>query len=189
MALRLHRVFRHADDELLQSLALFLSNKNKKASMEINRFIAAHKDEVRVADRGGRGALKESGKYHGLGLLLHRVSRSYFGGKVDVRIGWGRAPSRNKKRRRTGKVTRSLATYSYDDKVIRVSPVLDAPDVPDYVLEWIVYHELLHHVLPAEVGGARNLYHTKRFRALEHGFARYEEAKAWESANLDRLLL
>lgn len=181
-------MFRHADDDLLESLALFLMKKDKRASEKIDRFIAAHKDEVQGTGSGVRRALRESGKHHDLGLLLDKVSRSYFGGKVDVRIGWGRAPSRTMRRPRVRKATRSLATYSYDDKVIRVSPVLDAPDVPDYVLEWIVYHELLHHVLPVRSEGDRNFYHTKRFRALEHGFDRYEDAKAWESANLDRLL-
>jgi predicted metal-dependent hydrolase len=85
-------------------------------------------------------------------------------------------------------MSRALATYSYDDKTIRISPVLDAPDIPLYVIEWIVYHEMLHHVLPVERNQGRRQYHTSRFKSLERAFVRYEEARKWEMANRDRLL-
>jgi hypothetical protein len=66
--------------------------------------------------------------------------------------------------------------------------VLDSPRVPRFVLEWIVFHEILHHVLPVERAGTRRRYHTEAFRAFERGFERYEEARAWEKENLEWLL-
>ena len=78
--------------------------------------------------------------------------------------------------------------YSFDDRVIRVSPVLDAREVPRFVVEWVVYHELLHHVLPVEQAGGRSRYHTRRFKTLERAFAHYDEAKQWEEQNLEWLL-
>lgn len=86
-------------------------------------------------------------------------------------------------------LSRALATYNYDDQAIRVSPVLDTKDVPDYVIDWIVYHEVLHHVLPVEESsGGRRLYHTRKFKLLERAFADFEKAKKWEQKHLERLL-
>jgi predicted metal-dependent hydrolase len=126
---------------------------------------------------------------HDLVPVLERVRQRYFGGIGDVAICWGAARvSASRRRRRARTRSRALATYSFDDRTIRVSPVLDSARVPEFVLEWIVYHEMLHHVLPCENGNGRRRLHTRRFRALERGFERYGEAQAWEKANLDWLL-
>ena len=85
-------------------------------------------------------------------------------------------------------MSRALATYNYDNCTILVSPILDSRSVPGYVIEWIIYHELLHHVLPVEELKNRRIYHTRRFRVLERAFARYEDAKTWERRHLDQLL-
>ncbi|MDD5308738.1 MAG: hypothetical protein PHU25_15580 [Deltaproteobacteria bacterium] len=183
---RLHRMFRHADDDLLESLARFFTRRDKKASRMIDAFVAAHGNEIRRPARERRKkAAVLNGRHRDLGEVLARVVAAHFGGALEVGITWGRAPIKGRGRRRR---SRALANYSFDDGMIRVNPVLDAPDVPDYVLDWIVYHELLHHVLPVEEADGRKRYHTRRFRTLEKAFARYDEARAWERANLTRLL-
>ena len=60
-----------------------------------------------------------------------------------------------------------------------LSVVLDAPDVPGHVVEFILYHELLHRELGAERQGGRFVVHSKRFRAEERRFERYGEAVAF----------
>ncbi len=185
---RLHRMFRHADLTMLRHLLGYLTTKKKSSADAIDEFIARHRDEI---DRSGprrRVTLISNGKHFDLNEVLDRVCRRYFGGTQDVRITWAAAPKRLKRRRRTRTVSRALATYSYEDKIIRVSPVLDAAHVPAYVMDWIVYHELLHHVLPIVRAGARNIYHSKKFRSLERGFEQYESAKAWEDAHMAELL-
>jgi hypothetical protein len=183
---RLHRMFRHADEELLESLARFFSRRDRSASRAIDAFVAAHGGEIgRPARERRRKVAVLKGRHLDLGEVLARVVAAHFGGALDVGITWGRAPVKGRGRRRR---SRALANYSYDDRMIRVNPVLDAPDVPPYVVDWIVYHEILHHVLPVEEADGRRRYHTRRFRALERAFARYDDARAWEKANLDRLL-
>ena len=186
-AIRLHRLFRHADQEILESLALYLVSNDKVASQILDKYISLKKDEICSATRSRIKTLRTKGKYYDLSEILKRVSLTYFGGEVDVSIGWGRRPRRHK-RRRGQTMSRALATYDYGDRVIRVSPVLDGKAIPEFILDWIVYHEILHHVLPVEVSGGRKRYHTQRFRALERAFVRYEDAKAWENANLEMLL-
>jgi len=187
LQLRLHRIFRLADDEVLGSLARFVGTGDRAASRRLDRFIAAHGDEIRrrAAPPRRPGAAREPAAPE-LESVLGDVVDRYFGGELDVRIHWAR-PARRRSasaRRRS----RALATYCFEDSTIRVNPVLSAPAVPRFVLEWIVFHELLHHVLPVERAGARKRYHTEAFRAFERGFERYEEARRWEKENLEWLL-
>jgi predicted SprT family Zn-dependent metalloprotease len=186
IVVRLHRMFRHADDKMLGVLARFIGAKDRRASAELDRFIAEHRREVHAPVRKRARTFRARGDYFDLQEILGQLNDEYFGGPLDVRIGWGRRQRRKRRRARTR--SRALAVYAFDDQVIRVNPVLDSAEVPRYVVEWVVYHELLHHVLPVERTGGRSRYHTRRFKALERAFARYEEAKQWEEQHLDWLL-
>jgi hypothetical protein len=187
LELRLHRMFRHADDSVVGVLARFVIARDRESSNALDRFIDRHRDEIKRPGKRRPSRLRTAGRHQDLQSVLDTVCGEYFGGEIDVRICWGRV-SKRRRRRRSRTRSRALATYSFDSRTIRVSPVLDSPDVPSYVLEWIVYHELLHHVLPVERDGGRSRYHTNRFKALERAFAEYEEAKAWEEENLEWLL-
>jgi len=60
--------------------------------------------------------------------------------------------------------------------------------VPRFFVEYIVYHEMLHHVVQMPVLDGRRCMHGPEFKARERCFARYAEAIAWEREHLDRLL-
>lgn len=188
-ALRLHRLFRHADERLLDHLSRYLMSPRKTDSVELDRFIAAHQEEIDRTRSLRRKTLITQGRKHDLKAILESVCHTYFNGEIDLRIGWGRRPRRHRTaRRRRRSVSRALATYNFETRTILVSPVLDAPNVPQYVLEWIVYHEVLHHVLPVQEISGRRRYHTHQFRVLERAFIHYEAAKQWEETHLDQLL-
>jgi hypothetical protein len=187
IVVRLHRLFRHANEEMLDFLALYLGKRNSTASAKIDAFIAAHKKEIRRGALSNSKPLKAEGQHHSLQIVLDRVNKKYFDGKIDVQIGWARSPAR-KGRKNKKTISRALATYSYSDHTIRVSPILDAIDIPEYVIDWIVYHEMLHHVLPVEERHGKHRYHTRRFKTLERAFIHYREAKTWEKVNTNRLL-
>ena len=58
-----------------------------------------------------------------------------------------------------------------------------------FFVEWIVYHEMLHHHLggvPDRSG--RTVYHSRAFREAEARYPRQAEALRWEKENLPRLL-
>lgn len=189
LVVRLHRLFRHAESIELHALARFVGARDPAASRVLDRFIRRHRGEIGGAVRTRRAHGSAAGEVHDLEPVLGRVRERYFGGIGDVTIRWGAARgSGSRRHRRTRSRSRALATYSFEDRTIRVSKVLDSARVPDFVLDWIVYHEMLHHVLPCEDGNGRRRFHTRRFRALERGFERYDEALAWEKANLDWLL-
>ena len=56
------------------------------------------------------------------------------------------------------------------------------------MIEWVVYHEMLHALLGFQVVNGVNYAHTSEFRRRERRFPQYARASAWESRNLDMLL-
>jgi hypothetical protein len=56
---------------------------------------------------------------------------------------------------------------------------LDSNDVPDYVVEYVLYHEMLHIKHPARLINGRRHRHTSAFRFDERKFVDYEKAQQW----------
>jgi predicted metal-dependent hydrolase len=65
----------------------------------------------------------------------------------------------------------------YDTIVI--SKTLDSADVPEWFVEFILYHEMLHIKHPARLIKGRRFYHTKAFRAEEERFPYFQQAQDW----------
>jgi hypothetical protein len=123
-----------------------------------------------------------AGKHHDLRDHLAEQSRLWFVRRFSGRIGWSLV-HKGRVRRRI-----RLGSWSEDHHLIRVHPVLDSPDVPDFVLGFVVFHEMLHATLGVEeVNGRRNV-HTPEFRRLEAVHADRLRAEAWINDNLDSLL-
>jgi hypothetical protein len=56
-------------------------------------------------------------------------------------------------------------------------------------MEYVVYHEMLHAVIPDEYDDhGRRRVHTERFLAAEQKFPHYRKARKWEAENLGRFL-
>jgi hypothetical protein len=180
---RLHHMFMNADDGVLRSLARFLREGSAAAGAQLQRFIRDHGEAIRRRARVAK--VRARGHHHDLRAILEEVGTHYFQVAPDVRIGWARMgrPLVRRKRRSI-----KLGSYRGRDTLIRVHPVLDAAWVPRFFVEYIVYHELLHHVLGMPVRNGRRNLHGPEFRARERCFARYDEAIAWEQRHLDRLL-
>jgi len=180
--LRLHRMFLYAPLEVVRALARGLRRKNRSADGEVRRFMNENLHRVRKL-RGGLPTLHAAGRFHDLHALFDRLNCGFFDGRLQVPVTWGRG---------SGRARRSGLTFgSYDPVLglIRIHPVLDRRDVPDYFLESVLYHEMLHHHLggvPDSVG--RTVYHSRCFREAEARYPRHGEALAWEKQNLPRLV-
>ena len=75
------------------------------------------------------------------------------------------------------------------DRIIRIHPRLDAPFVPTWFLEYVIYHEMLHARVPDEfTAEGRRLVHTEEFNRREREFLHYRRARRWEDENLARFL-
>lgn len=75
---------------------------------------------------------------------------------------------------------RRLGHWDPDHGAIVISQVLDDPRVPEFVLDYVVYHELLHILHPVRMGsGSKRRIHTAEFLRDERRFPRHEEGEAW----------
>ena len=61
-------------------------------------------------------------------------------------------------------------------RVVSVNPILDSDDIPDHVLDYVVYHEILH--LRQDMS-KKHRPHNAQFKSWEHMFPGYEEANRY----------
>jgi hypothetical protein len=112
------------------------------------------------------------GRTYDLAKMYASINQEYFAGSLSQpELCW----SRRQAFRRTG-------TYDLIRNCITISSALDAPDVPDYVVRFVLYHEMLHQearlALMQDTNEKRDI-HGKTFRTAERKFPQYEEASAY----------
>ncbi len=185
--LRLHHMFLAAPDEVLLALARFVREGDPDSSVLLDRYIERNRIFIRrlsPAQMRKRIRLEPVGRHHDLERIYARLNERYFDSRIDAAITYGPAP-RVKGPRKSIK----MGSYSADSKVIRIHPALDQPVVPRYFVEWIVFHEMLHHVYRTRRGeDGRRCIHPPELMAHEKQFHDYSRALAWERENLDLLL-
>ncbi len=182
LRVRLHHMFLDADGAILRSLALYLKGDNGDASANVNDYIKQNEHQIR-SRRRRRVAIRTSGDCHDLTDIFDELNQHWFSGSLDAKCTWGRRSPSSRKRHSI-----RLGTYCAEDRLIRIHPVLDQPWVPRFFVAFIMFHEMLHHALPALIRNGKRCFHTDEFRAYEQRFPYYEHAIRWERRNLHRLL-
>ena len=110
------------------------------------------------------------GRYYDLETVFSSCNRRNFGGKIP----------RPKVLHWSPKVNHStMGSYNIREDILMINSGLDRRDVPEYVLDFVMYHELLHKVLGVKTSGSRRMSHTKEFRELEKAHPYYEQAQAF----------
>lgn len=191
LALRIHRSFTEAPEEVLQAVATFVDSKKgspraRQALVVIREHFARH----RQTETRRRLVLRPEGEVFDLRKIADDLNQRYFQGRLTPGITWGRggggAAHSCRKRARTASL--QLGSYSYEDDLVRVHRVLDQPEIPRYVVEAVVYHELLHADMPPVVSNGRRLFHTPEFRRRERQYRHIDRAETWIRDNLPELL-
>jgi hypothetical protein len=195
-SVRLHRMFVTAPVEVIDAVGRYIARGDRQAGAVIDQYIEAH--QHRIARKPRRPTpLRPHGLVYDLAEIQRALSLRYFDGRVELPIGWGRAGSA---RGRRGRRTIRMGVYLIDERAIRIHPALDQHWVPRFFVEWVVFHEMVHHVVPAlhappdapdareTSPRARRHYHSPAFRERERDFEEYDRALAWERENLHRLI-
>lgn len=181
---RLHCMFADADPVITRALARYISDNDRDASRVLGDFIDANQDVVRGrARRSPTQVLLTAGDHHDLRAIFDDLNRRFFDGKIDAAITWGARTGRPRRRRSI-----KMGSYSVEERLIRMHRALDRSFVPQYFVEWIVFHEMLHQVHDIKVKNGRREFHSKAFMADEARFDHYEKARSWERSHLDALL-
>ena len=193
--IRLHRSFLWAPEEVLQAVSIFVQARKKspraqEALLRIREHFAQNRGG---AERKRWIVLRPYGEAYDLEKLRDRIVGLYFAGqnvegRLDVPITWGRQGRwRKPTRRRTSTI--QLGSYNFEDHVIRIHPLLDDPQVPRYVVESVIYHELLHAAMPPVSDGHRRCIHSPEFRRRELLFPEHRRAERWIAEKLPDFLI
>ncbi|MCA9549334.1 MAG: hypothetical protein KC933_04815 [Myxococcales bacterium] len=180
---RLHALFAHATEPVLDAIAEFLSHPEptEAATRRLDAFLDRHRDLV-DQNRVERLVPQPEGRHHDLQRLFDTLNAEYFGGRITARITWTKAA-------RGKRLTMRLGSYSEEENLIRIHPALDRAFVPEYFVASVVFHEMLHELHGAEeLGDGRRQVHSPAFLEDERRFADYIRAKRWEQKHIRRLL-
>jgi hypothetical protein len=167
-----------APEDIHEALAEILLSKlfrrpiaagtNERYRKYLNRGdVRSNLDQVRSA-RGRKQVEDPKGTHYDLLQIFDELNFHYFFGLMArPTLGWSRQASRT-----------LLGHYDSSHNTIVLSRILDRAEVPRLVVEYVMYHEMLHVRYPVEHKGARRCVHTPSFKAEEKKFSRYREAKA-----------
>jgi predicted metal-dependent hydrolase len=177
MKVRLSDLLEGAPESVLRAIAHILLAKiyrkpiDRLEAQRYRRHITS-RDLVRRAEqvrafRGRKHIAVAQGKVYDLNELFDQLNQRYFWGLLArPQMTWSRDHARA-----------SLGHYDPAHNAIVVSRIFDSPRVPRPVVEYLVFHEMLHLKHPVKVRHGRRCVHSREFQAEEKLFAQLEQAK------------
>jgi predicted metal-dependent hydrolase len=177
LLVRISDLLEGAPEYVLRAIAHILLSKmyrkpvDRQHAMRYRRYVSTQhmskKAHLVRQMRGRKRIISARGHAYDLENIFDDLNRQYFFGLLArPQITWSSERARNR-----------LGHYDPAHNAIVVSRVFDHPRVPRYVLEYIVYHEMLHLKHPVRLRGSRRCVHSAEFQAEERLFARLEDAK------------
>lgn len=118
-------------------------------------------------DRGRKMISTAHGEVYDLDRMFAKLNRRYFDSAIPK-------PTITWSQRRTKSI---LGHHDRVYESITISKTLDSKDIPDWFVEYILYHEMLHIKHPPRLINGRRYYHTSAFRLDERKFPQYEQAQ------------
>ena len=179
LLVRLSDLLEGAPDSVLRAIAHILLAKmyrrpiDRGLASRYRKYVGTH-DIVRKAHlvrqmRGSKRLRSPRGYFYDLEAVFEELNTRFFHGLMArPRMSWSQTKTR-----------RILGHYDPAHNAIIISRVFDHFAVPQYVLEYIVYHEMLHLKHPVKLRGSRRCVHSAEFQAEEKLFPHMAEANAF----------
>ena len=179
LLVRLSDLLEGAPDTVLRAIAHILLAKMYRQPIDrghaarYRKYVASH-EIVRKAHlirqmRGGKRLRSARGHFYDLDEIFEELNTRFFHGLMArPRMSWSHARTR-----------RILGHYDPAHNAIVISRIFDHHAVPRYVVEYIVYHEMLHLKHPVKLRGSRRCVHSAEFQEEERLFPRAAEAEAF----------
>lgn len=141
---------------------------NRRYRLFLNRADVRRKMLLLRQIRGRKQADPPRGRVYDLEELFEALNRRFFHGLLArPQLGWSRVASRT-----------MLGHFDPAHNAIIVSKLFDRADVPRFLVEYILFHEMLHLRHPVEHNSHRRSVHTREFKQAERAFPRLDEARA-----------
>lgn len=174
----LHKMFLRAPQNVMDHLACYLRREKKSISPEVREFIESNLKKLDYSWRLDLEKLQARGRVYHLDKIFDQINQQYFEGKLDLHITWfGSALHRNRSRITFGLFHDQL-------RLIKINRLMDSPLFPEYVVAFVVYHEMLHYACPSyydEKG--RHHVHSKEFKEQERAYEHFHAADQWIKKN------
>jgi hypothetical protein len=178
-AIRVSDHCRYAPRQVLEAIAMILGSKivhKRPPHTFVQIYEHFRKDpnlEELVRERrlkkGRKNISTAEGVHHSPIALYREVNDRFFNNQVEVlKIGWG-----------LRKGWRRLGHYDPVHHTITLSPALDSPKVPEFVVRYIVYHEMLHSLFEEDFSRKRVRHHSPEFHRAERAYPDFARAKAF----------
>ena len=179
LLVRLSDLLEGAPETVLRAIAHILLAKmyrkpiDRGLAARYRRYVASHdivsKAHVVRQMRGRKLLRSPRGHFYDLDAIFEELNARFFHGLMArPRMSWSQKKTR-----------RILGHYDPAHNAIIISRIFDHPAVPPYVLEYIVYHEMLHLRHPVRLRGSRRCVHSAEFQAEEKLFPRLDAANAF----------
>ena len=127
--------------------------------------------------RGRKVVTSSKGEVYDLDEMFALLNFWYFGGRLErPTLTWSPRKSYH-----------ILGHHDSTHDTISVSRSLDSRNVPRFVVEFVLFHEMLHIAHPAQHLNGRRYHHTAAFRRDERRFSRFDEAERWIEMNVGKL--
>lgn len=161
-----------APGEVLEALIALATAKSRQAG-DLVRAYARSDDFAEIAMAlelmTGDDDSAAHGRHHDLYDIFTQVNRAHFDGTTPRprRLIWSSRIT-----------TRVMGHYQPRSDTVMLSKTLDDPAVPQRVLEFVMYHELLHKRLGVRMSNGRRHAHFAEFRQAEKCFPGFAEIEA-----------
>lgn len=159
-----------APPEILEDLAqAALTGRNRSSGERLKAYSESAAFQQALHALEGEPASGGRGSTYDLEQVFERVNAAYFDGKLPApRLVWNSTITHRK-----------LGHYQFSSDTVLISITLDTPQTPEYVIDYVMYHELLHKALGVQVVNGRGYAHTPAFRRAERRFRYYNEAQEY----------
>jgi predicted metal-dependent hydrolase len=139
---------------------------SRRYRMYLNRADLRRKALLVRQIRGRKQILSAQGGAYDLDEIFDDLNQRFFDGLLaKPRLSWSPRISR-----------RMLGHFDPAHNAIVISRLFDSAETPRYLVEYILYHEMLHLKHPVEYRSTRRCVHTKEFREQERRFPFFQQA-------------
>src|SRR5262249_43107748 len=131
----LHRMFLEAPKNVMQALACYIRQEHKIIHPNVKAFIEEGLKNLDYSHLLDKSKLHVQGNIYNLKEIYDDLNNEYFDDKLRLFITWFG----------NGKRSRSRVTFGlYHDplKLIKINRLLDSPSIPDYLVSYVIYHEM-----------------------------------------------
>jgi hypothetical protein len=176
----LHRMFLNAPRNIMDDLACYIKQEKEEISPLVRAFIEDNLKKLDYSHLLDPRKLQVEGKKYNLKTLYDELNREYFDSKLKLNITWfGNCAKRNR-----SKITFGL--YHDSLRLIKIHRMMDT--FPEFMIKFVVYHEMLHHVCPSYFDDkGRHHVHSKEFKKMEAKYKDFDKANDWLRENQSNL--